>query len=227
MKYDFQINGQTFGDSDRDPVVGKSFIDSHALGFDWRPGAPLESGLVSECKIDGSNFSRGLSLSFVYDMIFRDCEIVGGRDSCLSIVRGGRVTFERCQFISRGKTGSHVSIRGGAKDVCFKDCTFVGNYKSLFFGSCINLGGWSVYDSVPRPFVRQVKILGCEIREVTKGTFCRVLYSEFPSVINSPGKISGIPRFLVNTFWFLKRRGLLGGGIKLPEKLLGVHEVEL
>lgn len=227
MKYDFQISGETFGGSRDDPVSGKSFIDSCALGFSWRPGEAPESGLVSDCSIDGSSFSEGIRLSFVYDMVFRDCKIFGGREACLVIIRGGRIIFDRCEFISRGKTKSHVSIKGGAKDICFRDCLFVGNYKSLLSGSCIDLGGWSPHDLAPRPFVRRVKIFGCKVSGVTKRVFCRIMYSESPLSDSLPGKILGIPRFLVNIFWFLKRKGITERKKALSAQALNVYEVEL
>ena len=227
MKYDFQINNQTFGGGGKDHLTRDKFIDSNALGFGWRPGQKMEKGLISGCKIDGNGFAEGLKLSMWYDMVVKDCEIIGGREDCVDIVRGGRLTFERCRFISNGDTKQHMTIKGGVKDILIKDCVFVGNYRNWWDGACIDLGNWTDYDDVPRPFNRNIVVSGCKMENMTTRNLCRVLYSEWPQVSNCDGRVLVVPKLFVKLFFFLQRKGWVGKRRRFPESWLKVYDVEL
>ena len=227
MKYDFQLNNQTF----ENPLVKSfsrgEFIDSSTLRFSWRPGRKRETGLISGCKIDGRGFSEALKFSMCYNILVKGCEIIGGKEGCVDIVRGGGVVFQNCRFISNGQIKQHIAIRGGARDIAIKDCVFVGDYRKWWNGACVDLGNWTDYDDAPRPHARNIVVSNCKMEDITNRNLCRVLYSEKPKVYDCDGRVLGIPRFLVKLFWALKRKGWIGRRRRFSPRRLKVYDFEI
>ncbi|MBN86822.1 MAG: hypothetical protein CL885_04795 [Dehalococcoidia bacterium] len=222
MTYDFQIFGQRFK---KTTVIGDSAFGDSAISFSWAPGERRVRRLVSGCLIDGSSCLFGLKLSFVHEMDFVDCCILGGSKGCVDMIRGGDVSFSRCKFVSRN-SDCHASIRGGAKNVSFKNCVFVNNYRSRLSGSCIDLGRWTHYDVVPRPPVRNVSIENCKMKDINYPALTRRFFSMDPDVKNSTGKNLKVPVLFVRLFWLLKRKGFFGGGSVTPPEELKVYQFE-
>jgi len=225
MSYDFQVFDQKFRPT---PVLSEEskFNDTNALGFSWRPGREMRSGLVQNCQIDGSGCSEGLKLSFVYNMDFKNCQIIGGREDCVDIVRGGDISFEGCEFISNNSK-QHVTIKGGAKNISFKDCTFQNDYRCWWDGACIDLGNWTDYDEVLRPPVRNVSVDNCKMKNMKRRTLTRRLFSMDPLVENSDGRNVCVPVLFVRAFWFLQRKGWVGKRRRFPEAWLKIYDGEL
>ena len=225
MNYDFQICNKTFS-----PAYGiqskDKFVDTNALGFGWRPGQKIRSGLVKDCKIDGSSCSEGLKLSFVYDMVFRGCEILGGNEDCDDIVRGGNLLFENCRFVSQDSC-QHITIKGGVKNVTIRDCIFSGNYKNWWDGACVDLGNWTDYDDVDRLPTRNINLINCKMENMDRRLLYRTIFAKKPNVENCDGRGFCIPPLFVKIFWLFQRRGWLGKRRKFPKGWLKVYDVEL
>ena len=203
------------------------FNDSNALGFSWRPGQPRYTLTIDSCTIDGGGASEGLKLSFCRDVTVRDCQIMGGNEDCVDIVRGENITFDNCTFFANEDTKQHVTCKGGVKNITFKNCKFVGSFQNWWDGACIDLGNWTDYDDVDRPPVRNIKIINCTMQDVGCGILYRRLYSETPQVTNSRGFKFKVPKIFVKMFWFLQRKGMIGGRRRFPEEWLTVYDFEL
>lgn len=227
MQYNFdtQIFDQRFAVT---PVLSEplSCRPRSALRFNYRDKVSAGRVLVNNCLIDGSGCLSGLKLSFVYDMTFRRCRILGGSKSCVDVVRGGNLSFEECTFDSKSSI-QHISIRGGAKNISFSRCVFQNDYSRRLTGACVNLGGWTDYDDVPRPPVRNVSIKDCVLNGMQKNVLSMTMFSERPSVENSEGKNLRAPKAFVLALRHLMRKGWLGSRKRLPKSQLGVYSREL
>ena len=62
---------------------------------------------------------------------------------------------------------------------------------------------------------------------VKRGLLARVLYSERPKIINSPGRVFKVPSLAVVLFWLGQRKGLFGERRRFPEEWLKVYDIEL
>tara|TARA_Y100000004_G_scaffold43674_1_gene47883 strand:- start:13187 stop:13852 length:666 start_codon:yes stop_codon:yes gene_type:complete len=202
------------------------FITSAALGLSWRPGQDSVEYQIKNCTIDGSLGGEGLKISFCYNVYVEGCTIIGGVEDCVDIVRGGDITFCDCKFISNN-TKQHITVKGGAKNINFINCTFVGDYSCWWDGAFIDLGNWTDYDDVNRPRVRNVKIEGCKIEDSKRRVLSRVLYSERPDVKNSSGSVFKVPSLFLAIFWLGQRLGLLGKRRRMPTKDLEIWDIEL
>lgn len=217
------IEGQTFKSSGGH--VDK-FNTSAALGISWRPGKELKSYEISNCVIDGSGAGEGLKLSFCYDVHVKNCIIHGGVEDCVDIVRGGDILFYKCKFISHD-TKQHITVKGGAKNIKFVGCEFIGDYKKRLDGAFIDLGNWTDYDDVTRPRVRNIEVLDCKIKDSNRKILCRVLHSNPPKVENSDGWVFRVPRLFLLFFWLGQRLGWLGKRRRFAPENLEVYDIEL
>jgi hypothetical protein len=220
-----ELSSQTFSANAYGPP-GDKFSDTSALGFSWRPGGDPIAYNINKCLIDGSGCSEGLKLSFCHNVNVSQTRIIGGREDCVDIVRGGDIVFDDCEFISLG-TRQHVTIKGGARSVSFVNCRFINSYSCWWDGACIDLGNWTDYDDAPRPYVKNITIENCSMLNVRRGLLARVLYSERPKIINSPGKVFKVPSLAVALFWLGQRKGILGRRRRFPAEWLKVYDIEL
>lgn len=220
------LENQVFS-SDVFEETESKFNGLNALGFNWRPGQERFSLEIKSCKIDGLGVAEGLKLSFCRNVKVIDSVIIGGYEDCVDIVRGENIIFENCQFIANNGTKQHITCKGGAKNVTFKDCKFVGSFRHWWDGACIDLGNWGDYDDVVRPKVRNVSIINCSMENVSFPILYRRLYSETPKVEFSFGLGFNVPSIFVKTFWFLQRKELIGKRRRFAEDQLKVYDFEL
>lgn len=223
MKYDRIVENQTFMGS---APAGDKFHDSNALGFGWRPGQKHIKTLIKNCTIDANGSSEGLKLSFCWDVDVEGCTIIGGKEDCVDMVRGGRIAFKDCRFISKD-TSQHITAKCGIKDLSFKDCVFENDYKNWWDGACIDLGNWGDYDDVHRPKARRISITNCKMENMNRGLLYRTIYSDKPEVENSDGRGLCVPDAFVKLFWFLQRKGWIGERRRWPEAWLKIYDIEL
>ncbi len=211
-------------------IVEKSeskFNGLNALGFAWRPGEDQFSINIKSCTIDGTGVAEGLKLSFCRNVKVVDSTIIGGYEDCVDMVRGENITFENCTFIAKNGTKQHITCKGGAKNVSFKDCKFIGSFRNWWDGACIDLGNWGDYDDVVRPKVRNISITNCSMENVSFPILYRRLYSETPRVESSFGLGFRVPTLFVKTFWFLQRKELIGKRRRFADDQLKVYDFEL
>jgi len=203
------------------------FNDSSAFTLGWRPGQPEFSATIDSCTIDGGGASEGLKLSFCKNIKIQNSQIYGGSEDCVDIVRGENIYFYNCTFFANPGTKQHVTVKGGARNITFKNCKFIGSFKNWWNGACIDLGNWTDYDDVDRPKTRDIKIVDCEMQNVTFPLLCRRLYANSPIVQNTQGLGLMIPSWAVSIFWFLQRKGWLGKRRRFPESWLKIYDFEL
>ena len=203
-EYDRVVSGSTFkGDPDR----CKRRRDDNALGFMWRPGQPKESVLVENCTIDANGVAEGLKLSYCHDVMVRDCEIIGGYEDCVDIVRGGNITFERCRFISNN-TKHHFTIKCMVDGVNIIDCTFVNDFRTIIDGAFVDLGNWGDYDKEDLPKTKNILVSNCTYENVSwwKKIICRRLYAENPKINTTEGVVFKVPSIFIKIFWYIRRK---------------------
>ncbi len=202
------------------------FYGKNALGFSWREGQPRFSIEINCCTIDGNGVAEGLKLSCCRDVTVIDSIIIGGYEDCVDIVRGENIKFINCTFISNGKTKQHITCKGGAKNISFVKCKFVGSFRNFWNGACIDLGNWTDYHDIKRPKVSNIKIEDCQMKNVLYPVLYRRLYSESPMVENSFGFKLKIPKIFVSAFWFLQRKGLIGERRRFDSSNLKILDFE-
>ena len=199
--------------------------DSSALNFAWRPGQEKNSILIEDCYIDGRGASEGLKLSFCSNVYVYNSVIYGGYEDCVDIVRGSNIMFDNCVF-SIGDAKYHATIKGGAHTIYFKNCDFIGKYKTWYDGACVDLGNWTDYDDVPRPRVRGVLFENCRILE-GRAVLARVLHANAPKVFDTKGIVLKVPRLFTAMFFFLQRKGWIGKRRRFSEEHLKIYPEEL
>ncbi len=196
---DIFIKDQTFkGDL-------KNGIESNALGFMWRPGMPKQKIRIENCTIDAGPVAEGLKLSYCYDVIVKNCTIIGGYEDCVDIVRGGFMLFENCRFVSNN-TKHHFTIKCQAFNITIKDCVFVNDFKKIIDGAFVDLGNWSDYDVVDLPKTKEIYIVDYKLKNISwyKKIISRRIYADNP-VIRGDGFVLKIPKLFVWLFWKFKR----------------------
>ena len=202
------------------------FDDSSALALGWRPGQPEFSATIDSCTIDGGGASEGLKLSFCRNIKIQNSQFFGGSEDCVDIVRGENISFYNCTFFANPDTKQHVTIKGGARNITFKNCKFINSFKSWWNGACIDIGNWTDYDDVDRPKTRDVRVVDCEMQNVAFPVLCRRLYADSPIVENTRGLGIMIPSWAVSIFWFLQRKGWIGKRRRFPESWLKIYDFE-
>ena len=210
MKYDKIITGQKFiGDSrnfevDDNQPFGK--VDKSALGFSWRPGQRKESLLIKDCEIDANGVAVGLKLSYMHNVVVKDCKITGGYEDCVDIVRGGNILFEDCIFISNN-TKHHFTIKCQVDDIKIVNCIFRNNFRWIWDGAFIDMGNWGTYNIEDIPKTKNIQIIDCVFENVTwwKRILTRRLFAENSIVKNTKGFNLKIPNIFVKIFWHHKR----------------------
>ena len=196
---DIFIKDQTFkGDL-------KNGIESNALGFMWRPGMPKQKIRIENCTIDAGPVAEGLKLSYCYDVIVKNCTIIGGYEDCVDIVRGGFMLFEGCKFVSKN-TKHHFTIKCNASNITIKDCVFVNDFKKVIDGAFVDLGNWSDYDVVDLPKTKEIYIVDYKLKNISwyKKIISRRIYADNP-IIRGDGFVLKIPKLFVWLFWKFKR----------------------
>ena len=219
------LYGKYFAPQETEGVESK-FYGKNTLGFGWRPGDPEFELVIDSCTIDGGGVAEALKLSFCKNVTVKNTQVFGGYEDCVDIVRGSNITFENCTFFASDKTKQHITCKGGAKDILFKNCKFVGSFRNWWDGACIDLGNWTDYDDVERPMVRNVHIVNCSMQDVSCPVLYRRLYSETPYVSHSKGFNFNIPRFFTKAFWFLQRKGWVGKRRRFDSELLEIYDIE-
>jgi hypothetical protein len=203
MLRDIEVIGQHFiGNPDR--YKGKQ--DDNALGFGWRPGQEKKTILIKNCKIDAAGVAEGLKLSYCHDVTVQDCEIIGGYEDCVDIVRGGNILFENCRFIANN-TKHHFTIKCMVSNVIIKNCTFINNFRHIYDGAFVDMGNWGIYNKENIPKTNNIKIINCNFENVSwyKRILSRAIYAEPAIAENTKGFNLKIPTLFVNIFWAFKR----------------------
>lgn len=219
MQFDHIIEDKVLkGDIHRHPKK-----DDHALGF-----ANQRRILIRNCVIQAKGVSEALKLSRCWMVYVVGCEIYGGKEDCVDIVRGGKIFLYKNILHSRSlgpKTKSFFTIKGGAHTVVIKNNTFIGEVS----GPIIDLGNWTNYDIVKRPKVRHIFIEDNLFKDTKKQPLYRRIHSEYPECNNNTGDQSHgkVMRWPIRAvFWWLRRRGFLGGKVKVDAANLVVSEEE-
>ncbi len=199
MSFDQIIKNQSFkGDLNKH----KGKIDDNALGFAWRPNQKKRSLLIENCQINANGVAEGLKLSYMHDVLVKGCEIIGGYEDCVDIVRGGNITFENCIFISNG-TKHHFTIKCQVENVKIVNCIFRNNFNKIWDGAFVDMGNWSDYDVEDLPKTKGIEIINCTFENVSwwKKILTRRLYAENAIVKNTSGFNLKIPNIFINLFW--------------------------
>jgi len=210
MKYDKIIKGQSFiGDptmSKPDPNQPFGKVDHNALGFAWRPGWEEESVLIEDCTIDANGVAEGLKLSYMHDVKVKNSIIIGGYEDCVDIVRGGRIVFEDCTFISNN-TKHHFTIKCQVDDVKIVNCIFRNNFSKIWDGAFVDMGNWGTYNLEDIPKTKNIQIIDCIFENVSwwKRILTRRLFAENAIVKNTKGFNLKIPKIFVKIFWHHKK----------------------
>lgn len=203
MSHNINIENQSFvGDPDK----YKGARDDNALGFGWRPGWPNQTVSVKNCKIDANGVAEGLKLSYCHDVTVENCEIIGGYEDCVDIVRGGNIVFNNCRFIANN-TKHHFTIKCKVNNVIIKNSTFVNDFRSIWDGAFVDLGNWGDYDIRKLPKTKNIQIINCKFENVSwwKRVTTRQIYAEKPIIKNTKGFNFKIPSLFVKIFWAFKR----------------------
>jgi hypothetical protein len=187
---------------------GVGVMDTHKKAFGKRSGI-----IVADEIIDGRGFSEALKFSQCQSVVVNDCEIDGGAEDCIDIVRGFSYHLVAIDLHPRGKFG--ITIKGGVNYV-----TMVGLIFHSHSSECdIDLGNWTNYDIVKRPKVRNIVIRDCK-STTGKPIKVMVLHSDIPSIINSNVELKVIHPFFVWCFFTMRRFGWFGGKVEVdPEEL--------
>jgi len=138
--------------------------------------------------------------------VVRRCIIVGGYEDCVDIVRGGDILFDQCTFISNN-TKHHFTIKCDVHNIRIEDCTFSGDFKSVWDGAFIDLGNWGTYNFKDIPKTDNIYVTRCNIVNVSwwKQILTRRLFAENPVICDTSGFNLRVPKFIVNIFWLYKR----------------------
>jgi hypothetical protein len=206
MLYSEQMVGQTFQEGGG--LISKLFRFNGAVAnFSYAPDSPSEPTLVKDCIVKMSGLRMGMLLKFAQNIIFKKCVISGGVDCAVKIARSNNIVFESCLFISRGSK-THVSICAGSGNIVFKNCTFEGDLGRGFLKYCVTLGDWDNSNIIDRPCVYGVGFESCRIISKNSNGICKFFYSEPPTLKRTEAKVLGIPRWIVNLIWKMKRKKL-------------------
>lgn len=97
-------------------------------------------------------------------------------------------------------------------NIRIEDCTFHGDFKSLWDGAFVDMGNWGTYNREDLPRTGDISISRCKFVGVTwwKRILSRRLFAENPIVCDTAGYNLYVPRFIVSLFWLYKR--LTAGG---------------
>tara|TARA_B100002019_G_scaffold138108_1_gene118988 strand:+ start:24033 stop:24695 length:663 start_codon:yes stop_codon:yes gene_type:complete len=220
MSYDRQIINQKYI-SNQGALVLSPGLKECAMNFYRNPSAPIFRVLYTNCTFDGANTYWSAKFNFEYSQSFEGCKFIGGSKGIIDICRGGDIQFKNCDFEGKSKN-SQVCIRGGAKNVVFEDCSFRRSSVSLI-SPVFTFGGWSIFDFFDRPFCRNIKVENCKfVKSLIKGF---TMYSEKINIKNSGVGWLGLPVWLVNFYWKIKRRILKHKNI--PPSIAAVYPEEL
>jgi len=214
------IQNQKFGNNSFINDGKKTSIHnaSSALNLAWRPywTENPESHIwakdikIYNCIIDGSEFGEGLKLSFPFNITLESCNIYGGYEDVIDIVRGGKVVFKNCNFYSSIFSKQIATIKGGAHSIRFENCFFQNinpNMKYMF-----HIGGWSDYDKYRKLETKSIEFIDCTaISLYNKVRIAKELFSE---KTNYDGIEKGINiknplrlcKLLTKVFFFIRGR---------------------
>jgi len=124
-------------------------------------------------------YSETLKFSLCRNVFVSRMTIEGSREDCLDIVRGENYTFDRCTFIIRpkvAKTARHITVKGGAKNILFDNCLFIGRG---FWPWQLQLGDWTDYDIRDRFPTRDITLDNC-VSTLPEGLTTLSIYAEKP-----------------------------------------------
>jgi hypothetical protein len=212
------IENKTFGENSffndgKNMSVHKS---SNALNLAWRPywGEGTKDNIWAKdiklfnCNINGAEFGEGLKLSFPFNVIVEDCNITGGYEDVIDIVRGGNVLFKNCNFYSSIFSNQIATIKGGAHSIRFENCFFQNNNPKMKY--MFHFGGWSDYDKYRKLETKSVEFVDCiAISLYNKVRIAKELFSVSQNYqgIKTGNNVENklrIPRILTNVFFFLR-----------------------
>lgn len=220
MSYDRQVINQRYT-SNQGSLVLSPGLKECAMNFYRNPGSPVLSVLYTNCVFDGANTYWSAKFNLEYSQVFEGCKFIGGSVGIIDICRGGNIQFKKCNFESGSRT-NQVRIRGGAKNITFEDCNFKRSSISVI-NPVFTFGGWSLFDFFDRPFCRNIKIENCKfVKSFFKGL---TIYSEKINIKNSGIGWFGLPMWLVNFYWKIKRRALKDQAV--PSSMANVYQEEL
>ena len=180
---------------------------------------------IINCSIDGRGCAEGLKISFGYNILVENCEIYGGYEDCVDIVRGANITFKNCKFIACN-TKHHFTIKGGCKNILIEDCEFVNDFNKWYDGAILDIGNYCNYDQVQRPKAREVKVKNCKLTNIKFKLLSRVLYGSKPKVENTKGLTFKLPSIFTKIFFKLRNSGKLGSVTKISEEDKIVYDIE-
>jgi hypothetical protein len=145
-----------------------------------------------------ANALTNVSLNQCVNTALADWHIVGG----VHIRRGAKITLSKLSFFRGPDKGPIIRIDGGANGVTLDRLMVQWRSFRLFH---VILGGWTDYDVIHRPPVRNVKASRLYLN---KGETTRVLvvHAEKP-VIDKSGDVQVlvVPRWMVRSYFAVRR----------------------
>lgn len=180
-----------------DQVFGPEHGDENsALSFDAMSGAVV----LRRCKIDGGSKQWGLKFSNCANVLVEDCEITGGTERALDIVRGTGYIFRRCKFNNSGTRLTVTSpwtttkvcsagIKGGAENVAFESCEVHD----------VLLGDYSIYDHNGTRVTKGITFANCP------SVIVRGRSAEAPSFLNTPYSMVMWPKLVTAAYFTFQR----------------------
>jgi hypothetical protein len=149
--------------------------------------------------IDGQGYDDALKFSNCSGVLIEGIEILGGREDCIDINRGGLIAMRNVTLNPKGKYG--VTIKGGAEVVTMKSVVFCSHGSEVD----IDLGNWSDQSGERTRGVTLENVFSSDGRPVV----VRVLHADRPLVRG--GNVRVIDRrWLAWLYRTLKRWHLLG-----------------
>jgi hypothetical protein len=143
------------------------------------------------------------------DITFNDCTFIDGVSRAYDQVRGGRITFNRCRFISTGRRKRVTSAYFDLSEIC--DCGLKGGVFDVTFNDCsINdllLGDWTIYDQIKRPKTRRITLTNCVNPNGGK-IIIRGRYCDGNTIVlnNTPASTFVWPSFITWLYWQYNKR---------------------
>jgi hypothetical protein len=149
--------------------------------------------------IDGEEYSDALKFSNCNAVHVENVEIIGGREDCIDINRGGLIAIADTLLYPRGKFA--VTIKGGAEVVTLRNVTLAGHGSEVD----IDLGNWSDQSGERTRGVTLDNVFAADGKPVV----IRVLHADMPLIRG--GNVRVIDRrWLAWAYRTLKRWHLFG-----------------
>jgi hypothetical protein len=144
--------------------------------------------------IDGQGFDDALKFSNCSAVLVEGVEILGGREDCIDINRGGLIALRNVTLNPKGKYG--VTIKGGAEVVTLKSVVFCSHGSEVD----VDLGNWSDQSGERTRGVTLENVFSADGKPV----IVRVLHADMPLVRG--GNVRVLDRRWLAWFYRLGKR---------------------